>query len=306
MILYANGCSMTYGSELVDDPVTGCCTDDRQRWRQAWPGWLGRALGADRVVNDAVPSGSNDRVVRTTVGWCARMLGLGTAPAGLFVVVGWTSALRREFYVAGAYRQLVPHHRYALPELDRLAAAYRETAWSESESISRFVTQVVTLQSFLDMQGIPHLFFDALSGIGEDLLHAAPAAVQTAQLIDRDRYFGFGPPAVTLVDRLRAEVPQWNGQHPSAEGHRVWAAHLFHFSASRDIVSAGRPGAAAGPAENEPEYDGTSRVLVFDRKAGFPRRPTGPRRGSETELRPSSGLAARLRAARRQDPFLYP
>ncbi len=306
MILYATGCSMTYGSDLVDDPATGCCTDDGQRWRQAWPGWLARALGADRVVNDAVPSGSNDRVVRTTVAWCARMLGLGVSPSELFVVIGWTSSLRREFYVGGAYRQLVPHHRYALPELDRLATAYRETAWSEYESISRLVTQVVTLQSFLEFRGIPHLFFGALSGVGEDLLHADPSVVQAAELIDRERYFGFGPPAVTLVGRLRVEVPHWNGQHPPAEGHRLWAAHLFDFIAGRKLVPLHRPGATPRPPGGEPAYEGTKQVVVFDRKAGFPRRPTGPLRRPESDPPRSGWLAARLGVARRRDPFLYP
>ena len=40
MYLYANGCSMTYGSELHDDPATQVCTDHEYRWRYSWPGRL--------------------------------------------------------------------------------------------------------------------------------------------------------------------------------------------------------------------------------------------------------------------------
>jgi Family of unknown function (DUF6071) len=304
VILYANGCSMTYGSELADDPVTRRCRDDAHRWWSAWPGWLGRGLRAQRVVNQAVPSGSNDRVVRTALEWCASALASGIPPEELFVVIGWSSPLRREFYVAGAYRQLVPHHGYALPELDLLATAYREVAWSELDSMARFVGQVVLLQSFLKLHAIPHLFFDAISSVHEDLAHADPGTQAAADLIDRELYVGFGSPGGSLADRLNGDLPKWNGQHPSAEGHRAWAAHLLDVVAERGIVPLPFPDA---PSRPEPRYEGTERILMLDRKIGVAARPdSSSRRSAGAVRRRGWWLAARMTAARERDPFLYP
>ena len=54
MKIYANGCSFTYGDELVDPVAT------------SWPAVLASKLGAD-IVNDAVSGGTNYRTVYRTI-----------------------------------------------------------------------------------------------------------------------------------------------------------------------------------------------------------------------------------------------
>ncbi|MGW7574936.1 DUF6071 family protein [Streptomyces sp. NPDC054765] len=128
---------MTYGSELADDPATGVCRDHEYRWRYSWPGQLHALLDADGTYNDALPSGSNDRIVRTSIDFVARWLKEGLPPRALLVAVGWTHPARREFHVTGEYRQVVPHHAYDIRALDRLVSAYRKTAVCADEAEQR-------------------------------------------------------------------------------------------------------------------------------------------------------------------------
>lgn len=96
-LLYANGCSMTYGYELIDDPQTHDCLDDAYRKAHAWPGRLAVRVGAAKVVNDSIPGGSNDRILRTTIQWLTDFLAAGgdAARRSLLVVIGWSDPIRR-------------------------------------------------------------------------------------------------------------------------------------------------------------------------------------------------------------------
>src|SRR5580658_8310376 len=114
LYLYSNGCSMTYGSELHDDAISRICSNDTYRWRYAWPNRLGEMIGATGVYNDGVPSGSNDRILRTTVEFVSTWLGKGLPPSALIVIIGWSQPRRREFYVDGDFRQILPSHGYRI------------------------------------------------------------------------------------------------------------------------------------------------------------------------------------------------
>ena len=65
MILFANGCSWTYGGGLnMDHP------DQRAELDQlTWPKYLSDQMGAERFVNLAMSCGSNQRIYRTTLDW---------------------------------------------------------------------------------------------------------------------------------------------------------------------------------------------------------------------------------------------
>jgi hypothetical protein len=53
--------------------------------------------------------------------------------------------MRREFHVNGRWRQVIPYHDQADPDLQELVLAYRKHAWNDYESAARFATQVLTL-----------------------------------------------------------------------------------------------------------------------------------------------------------------
>lgn len=309
MILYANGCSMTYGSELFDDPVTRLCLDNDLRQRAAWPGQLGALLGCDEVYNDAVPSGSNDRIVRRTIEWVLHRLANGTEAADLLVVIGWSSPMRREFVIDGEWRQLIPYHDYRDPGLNALNRIYREVAWDDAESAERFALQIVALQTVLgDRLGIDYLFFDALSA-SEELVAAERGAPATVATIDGTHYRRFREPSADMGTYLRAQFPDSSRTHPSLEGHAAWAAMLARERCASHAVEL--------PAQrSHPIVSGTGDHDILDVKVGLapqaPGRhlggpPPSPDDTTSTRSGPttSARVVGRVKRAFDRQPFIY-
>lgn len=66
MILYANGCSWTWGGGLEAYWKINNIMDNNARLKLVWPYHLGKYLKAKTVDNLALGAGSNQRIVRTT------------------------------------------------------------------------------------------------------------------------------------------------------------------------------------------------------------------------------------------------
>ncbi|OON82750.1 hypothetical protein B1H18_01545 [Streptomyces tsukubensis] len=210
--------------ELVDDK-----SDDpglrEYREAHAWPGRLAAVLDAEETINDAVISGSNDRILRTTIRWLTEHR-RDRPDDGLLVVIGWSGAMRREFYVDGGYHQLIPYQRHPHPDVDRLGRLYRDLAWHESESGDRLATQALSLQAFLRTHRVPYLFFDAIESSFDSLGRAGLAGSGCLDDIDLARWYRFGEPDGSMADVLRASGTAWNGRHPARDGHELWAHKL--------------------------------------------------------------------------------
>ncbi|MBF0145340.1 MAG: hypothetical protein HQL84_05655 [Magnetococcales bacterium] len=238
LILYANGCSMTYGYELIDDPETHVCLDDPYREGHAWPSRLAHRLGGGRVVNDSIPGGSNDRILRTTIRWVLDFLD-AEGEAGrerLLVVIGWSDPMRREFFIDGHWKQVIPYHDYPdLPALNRLNTVYREVAWNDHESACRFATQVLALQAFLQRYGVRFLFFDALKSC-QEIFAMARSEVAHVRAVDQRTYFNFVTCGSSMAEILSVATPQWKGRHPAEDGHDYWAERLAGYLAGQSLL----------------------------------------------------------------------
>ena len=226
--LYANGCSMTYGYELIDHPETHVCLDHIYRETYAWPGRLAARLNCNHVVNDSTPGGSNDRILRTTIRWVTQYLAsegeLGRQ--SLLVVIGWSDPMRREFYIDGAWKQVIPYHDYPEhPALNRFNAIYRTVAWNDHESACRFATQVLALQTFLQYHGVRFLFFDALKSC-QETFSAARIDVTHVGAVDTRTYLNFTDCGGSMASILSTATPNWKGRHPAEDGHDYWAELL--------------------------------------------------------------------------------
>ncbi|MEV0280824.1 DUF6071 family protein [Streptomyces sp. NPDC050610] len=286
---------MTYGSELADHPATRVCQDHEYRWRYSWPGRLHAALDADGSYNDAMPSGSNDRVVRTSIDFVARWLKAGLPPRALLVVVGWTHPARREFHVAGDYRQIVPHHAYDIRALDRLVTAYRKTADCPDEAEQRYATQVASLHAFLEQHGIAHVFFNGITAPALPR-HLLGTCVQ--ETLTGAPFMPHDPAEPTMADFLRGRPNTVNVQHPNETGHRLWAAALADHIGSAAFEDAGfeSVGHARLTVAGLPVLGGARALRRHDRK------------GAERIGRfvRSQRTRSRTRRSDRTDPYIYP
>ncbi|MFN8771071.1 MAG: DUF6071 family protein [Neisseriaceae bacterium] len=307
-IFLANGCSMCYGSELYDDLETRKCFDNVERFKNSWPGKLGSTLGFNQVVNLGYPGGSNDRILRTTITWILQNWS-SNSKNNLFVIIGWSSPMRREFYLNEKWRQLIPHHDYSDPEASILNRVYREIAWSTYESAIRFAIQVITLQNFLKQHNIPYLFFDAISSFSKTNLDSESAIDLYIPFIDKKHYFKFGSENCSMADYLKTNE---NGnRHPNIEEHKKWANILIEFIKEENLLTD-----SLQLNENLPiTFSGIDEVEIYDKKIGLSAQPSSVNNlfarlealnnaNFSTQTR-KEGLLNKIRKAFKRDPFIY-
>ena len=90
----------------------------------------------------------------------------------LFVIVGWSSPERKDFYFKGdwdgdfieSWETLYPAQlEQSLPnkDVEKFYDTYLKYFWHSEEYINRYVNQNLYLHYFLESKGVRHLFFDA-------------------------------------------------------------------------------------------------------------------------------------------------
>ncbi|MBI1394050.1 MAG: hypothetical protein GC152_15055 [Alphaproteobacteria bacterium] len=220
MLVFANGCSMTMGAELVS-PET-----------DAWPAILAERMNAP-LRNVALGGAGNDRIVRTTMTFVAEYLGSGGATNDLFVLIGWTSPDRREVAFSQEEGTADPDQFWislqmhfppqdAPEDLVALRRVIRRSFWSDRESLTRYLTSVISLQSFLAAEGVRHLFTQALP-----IAQPHPELTMLRKRVRRDRFAGFDDPSGDFLTFVRAGgFPSGPDGHPLRAGHRAWAERL--------------------------------------------------------------------------------
>jgi hypothetical protein len=315
VVLFANGCSMSYGSGLFEDTATKLCFDNTARLISSWPGVLGRELGFHRVVNISYPGSSNDRIVRTTISWILEhWIAQSKLASNIFVVIGWSGPMRREFYINGDWRQLIPYHDYIDTPASLLNRVYREVAWSEYESAIRFATQIITLQEFFRSYKIPYLFFDAITSFVRTNLDSNNALDAYLPHIDRRNYFHLGDEIGAMATQVGRELDgvELLG-HPTEADHAEWAYKLANFVQERRLCPplVVKTMMNAGP----PVVEGTGTVEILDSKIGLSRQAPSDcdfhrlQTLSDSDLPTNTiwkkGFFQRIRRAWQRDPFIY-
>jgi len=203
-IILCEGDSWTAG-DIVDPEIFG---DDVSkvndvanrpyRLPKVWPGKLEKIKEGVKVLNTSVSGSSNDGIVRRVIGNVLYLLNeRNYDPKDIFVMVGWSSPERKDFYYKGDYsatETIYPHElekRYGAPELDSFHKLYVTYFWNEEEYIMRFIRQVLFLDGFLKSRGINYKFFNAFYEI------------EGSFLMDEDANFNF-------LDNLKNKVSQMN------------------------------------------------------------------------------------------------
>lgn len=191
--IIAHGCSFTYGQEL-DDPST-----------QAWPALIAKELNVE-LVNLAQPGYSNDGVVQDLVEFDLK--------DGDFVTIGWTTNQRLLFVDnEGWYTTMVfegdTDYR---AQVTNLLLKTTSLKWL----YTRWLTQVLLMQSYFNDKHIPFLFFNTFENFqGEHKL---------VDSIDTIRFFGLRDFA---FHRFSDQYPRHPGYHPGFEAHKAFSEVLL-------------------------------------------------------------------------------
>lgn len=201
--LYVNGDSWTAGDivdpKLFPDQPWHVNHPDNKPYRTArvWPRFLGDNLDID-VINNSHAGASNDRIVRTTVN---DILGLlkTFAPSEIYVLIGWSSPERKDFYyeskTQSAWDTVYPaEFRHWEDEEDPIRNDFYKNYvagyWNEEEYLTRHILNVTFLSNFLDNIGIKYKYFDCfyeeysmiVNPTVHQLLHDIKVATQITRL----------------------------------------------------------------------------------------------------------------------------
>jgi hypothetical protein len=159
-MLYANGCSFTYGTGLADKS-------------KAWPFELADRLGLDRsaTVTEAQRGVSNQFIVRNTITTVSDLIAEGIKP---FCAIGMTAPSRREHFIEATNTLIhnVPAHEYhgnimldeqTNRDIDLFNTLYMKHFWSPVYDFHQYLIHMLTLQNFFKNAGLEYVIFNSLN-----------------------------------------------------------------------------------------------------------------------------------------------
>lgn len=181
-ILYANGCSMTEGSELGNlkfnfDEKTHGPNSNRDHnhvsmehaqymEKNAYPSLLTQNLNIQHHKNGALSGSSNRRIVRTTINDVEELCRTYD-PSEIFVFIGFSTLDRFEYYNGIRFMQIVPNtvraEKSPLKRLPKEVFKYLEARSDIGndpllELLAQHFSDVLLLKQYLEQKNIKFLF----------------------------------------------------------------------------------------------------------------------------------------------------
>lgn len=280
MHLLTAGDSWTFGSEIKDSSLPDTVSDwdpenNAFRIPKIWPTLLSQKLNCTDHTNISYPASSNDRIVRHTISWITEnYLHDKKDTSDLFVIVGFTSPERKDFY----YRDPVENHHgwttiwpnqtnheYHQRGMQGFFDNYRMYLWNEEEYLNRYVQQVTQLQNFFTVHGIKHYFFQAFYNVDDtgikqwvdsNYINSENEKMEVGESdprwhfhynnqpdgwiweqVNAERFYGYNKAPHTCHSFITQNAngrEVIGGMHPNAHGHALWAAELWQ--CTKDLV----------------------------------------------------------------------
>ena len=234
-ILICEGDSWTAGDILnpeLDVTWVNHPSNDSYRLPKVWPHKLGKLLNIE-VLNMSQAGSSNDGIVRRLIDNTFKLLKKYKGEE-MFVIVGWSSPERKDFFTENNWETLYPAHNHNqnIESVNKLWDVYVENFWNEEEYISRYIHTNLYIHYFLKSHNIDHMFFDAFYETSEFGLHHEK---QIRDIITDKNYLNitknffkdisFKNFLLKNKDKFGGEVFNKN-PHPDEMGHQLWAEEL--------------------------------------------------------------------------------
>jgi len=202
--LYCNGDSWAYGEELSDK-------------NDSFASVISKNYSLP-LINSSCPGGSNQRILRTTIEDVSRLLKQGKKP---FVLIAWSLPHRFELYSCDQKKFVTFSNPNGGP--DPALANLIWSKWSSDKTdVINFLTQVISLQSFLKQNNIPYFMSNVFKVVYE-LLDREEIELYQSQ-IDTDFYMYNLPFKALLTPYINIK---WGIDHPLEEGHSIIAKFLI-------------------------------------------------------------------------------
>jgi len=173
-MLYVNGDSFTFGTGVKE--------------QNSWPTLLAKNLNFD-LVNEAMPGGSNYRIVRKTLDFLS-------VHRPQLVVIAWSSYLRTEFssqnscpagvnnldYNGQPIIQVQPNYnKYHKHDIGVVESFYKTA--NQEWLMDNYLNQVLLLQSYLKCSKIQHVFVNALDNYDREFYRRPKSKLVTGEFL---------------------------------------------------------------------------------------------------------------------------
>jgi len=222
-LVVVNGCSLTYGARLAD-PQAMC-----------WGRRVADGLGAD-FVNLAAGSGSNARLVRTSVNALPALVASGVPARDILFIAMWTQLSRTEVRVPDAdlghrpdgddphWKRIGP---WRLQRGDEQSELYYRRLQSDDGDLETFLVGWILLDAFLSRLGVRAAYCLGWNILPPDAFTRHP--VLTHQLDDHRLFGGFDSCRESSFARTvkRGGFPEAPDKHPREDGHRYYAEQFL-------------------------------------------------------------------------------
>lgn len=174
-IIVCDGDSWTSGDildpklEEVGETFINHIDNDEYRLPKVWPHKLGELTDIE-VKNIAVAGSSNDSIVRRIIPQTLKLLETHK-PEDIFVIIGWSSPERKDFFLDAHRSYISPRWETLYPaelkqeqvndDIQKFYNTYLKYFWNIEDFANRYLQQVLLIHNFLKSKGISHKFFNA-------------------------------------------------------------------------------------------------------------------------------------------------
>lgn len=239
-LILCEGDSWTAG-DIIDPEIFGDrldkVNDPRNRpYRlpKVWPHKLGKLLKVD-TDNNSESGSSNDGIVRRLLKKIPELLKL-YKPKDLFVIIGWSSPERKDFYYKGEWNswetlypaQLTQDFSYD-KDLQEFYRIYLEKFWNEEEYIERYIQHNLLIHHFLNSYNIKHIFFDAFYETKDMGIYDKLNKDNLKQIKDirKNNFIDKTFREVLMKGEYLDEELFGKDYHPTEKAHEIWARYLY-------------------------------------------------------------------------------
>jgi len=223
MKLFANGCSFTWGAEIIENEL-GFARSDQNFWdvksqqfreENSYPFFLHKSLNTDSYINRAWGGASNQRTVRTTLDFFISELEKGTNISDYVAIIQWTSTTRYEIYdnETKDYLHIYPmYYNFSFPHEKNELLKYKYKL-DQKNFDDVWYSELVCLSSFFHNHKIKYLF-----------------ATMDHRSLPNDYYKNAINWLGTDMDSnciLDTKNLRYKLSHPNIEGHKYIAERLY-------------------------------------------------------------------------------
>lgn len=226
MKLFTNGCSFTWGAEIIENEClnqeSDQFTDQHQLFREqhVYPYLLHKKLGTKELVNIAAGASSNAKIVRETLDFFINRINNNLPVDDYLAVIQWTGTSRYELYEGkDRWISVFPAGAIPLQLPERLTVLQQRMLDHPLNYELEWHRQIICLSSFFNQHKIKYLFATISKFASDDNFELPEGYYRNSiNWLGTDE----GSNQVLIDSGL---IYPW--RHPNLEGHKVIADRLY-------------------------------------------------------------------------------